>query len=253
MKNVENPPAPIEPKEDALESQLAGGRTTTDVVRIKDTVHRSIGPNAEFSRTLLKLLEEKGFVHAPRFLGADEQGREVLTFVEGDVPHGDVVWTDEQFVVVAQMLRAFHDATAGSGLAQGEEVVCHNDAAPWNTVLKENVPVAFIDFDDAAPGRRVDDFAYTAWTFLGLGSDVPVSIQADKLKTMVEAYGLVEVHDLIDAILGQQEKILAMRMDLAKNAPTQDARDFSASRIEEIRSEMAWVRENRGALEGRLT
>ena len=92
-------------KRNPSESLLAGGRTATEVVRIGNTVRRSVGPNSEFKHALLKLLEEKSFAHAPRFLGIDEKGREILTFMEGEVPHGEMSWTDDQLVKVVQMLK----------------------------------------------------------------------------------------------------------------------------------------------------
>lgn len=236
-------------KSESLESLLVGGRTATEVVRIENTVRRSVGPNSEFNHALLKFLEEKSFGHAPRFLGIDEKGREILTFMEGEVSHGEMNWTDDQLVKVVQMLKDFHDATAGSEFAKGKEVVCHNDIAPWNTILENDVPTAFIDFDDVAPGNRADDLAYLLWTFLELGSNVSADVQAGKIGKLCEIYGFTDRHKLIDAILEQQEKILAKREELAKSAETQEARKFSASRIDTIRSEIEWVKSNRDALE----
>lgn len=235
---------------ESLESLLLGGRTATKVVRIKNTVRRSIGPNSEFNHALLKLLEEKGFGHAPRFLGIDKKGREILTFIKGEASHKKMDWTDDQLIKIAHMLKDFHDSTAGSKLAGGKEVVCHNDIAPWNTILENNVPTAFIDFDDSAPGNRVDDLAYFLWTFLELGSDVPADIPADKIRKLCEVYGFTDKHKLIDAILEQQEKILAKREMLAKNGENQESREFSASRMNIIRSEIKWVKANRNILEG---
>ena len=234
---------------ESLESQLVAGRTATEVVRIENTVRRSVGPNSNFSHALLKLLEEKGFGHAPRFLGIDEKGREILTFMEGEVHHGEMNWTDDQLIKVVQMLKDFHDATAGSELTEGSEVVCHNDIAPWNTVLENDEPIAFIDFDDVSPGNRADDLAYLIWTFLELGSEVPGSVQAKKIQRISDAYGFSDKRRLIDAILEQQDKILGKREELAKNAPDQEAREFSASRLDIIRSEMEWVKANRNILE----
>ncbi|MDP3778529.1 MAG: phosphotransferase [bacterium] len=239
-------------KNESPESLLVGGRTATEVVRIENTVRRSVGPNSEFNHALLKLLEEKNFGHAPRFLGTDEKGREILTFMEGEVPHGEMSWTDDQLLKVIQMLKDFHDATAGSELAQGKEVVCHNDIAPWNTILENDTPTAFIDFDDVAPGNRADDLAYLLWTFLKLGSDVPADVQAERIRKLSEVYGFTDKHKLIDAILEQQEKILAKREELAKNAPDREAREFSASRIDVIRAEIEWVKTNRNILEGAI-
>jgi hypothetical protein len=235
---------------ESLESQLVVGRTAIEVVRIDNSVRRSVGPNSEFNHALLKLPEEKGFGHAPRFLGIDEKGREMLTFMEGEVRHGEMNWTDGQLIKVVQMLKDFHDATAGSQLTEGREVVCHNDIAPWNTILENDVPTAFIDFDDVSPGNRADDLAYLIWTFLKLGSEVPASVQAEKIHKLSEAYGFSDKGKLIDAVLEQQERILAKREKLAKTAPDQGAREFSSFRLDIIRSEIEWVKANSDILEG---
>ena len=41
----------------------------------------------------------------------------------------------------------------------GDVVICHNDVCPENVVYRDGVAVALLDFDFAAPGRRVYDVA----------------------------------------------------------------------------------------------
>jgi hypothetical protein len=65
------------------EYPLRGGSVST-VVRVGDTVRRP--PGRRFVRELLGFFERSGWGAAPRFLGTDEQGREILTFVAGYVP-----------------------------------------------------------------------------------------------------------------------------------------------------------------------
>jgi len=66
----------------------------------------------------------------------DERGREILSYVEGLVPDNlDAGLTDDQLAGAARLLRRFHDATAGSPLASGAKVLCHNDISPVSTVL----------------------------------------------------------------------------------------------------------------------
>src|SRR5579872_6233781 len=127
------------------EVSLKGGRTAQGVVKIGDTIHRSVGKNSHYVQSLLKLLKEKHFKYSPKFLGLDEDGREILSFIDGDVPHGDIKLTKENLVQCAKALREFHDATAGSKLAGSAEVVCHNDFAPWNMVFRRGVLIGIID------------------------------------------------------------------------------------------------------------
>ena len=71
---------------DQEEIPLHGGRVTHGIVRIGDTVRRPPTANSEFVRRLLQHLAVKGFGGAPASLGTDAQGRDVLAFIEGDVP-----------------------------------------------------------------------------------------------------------------------------------------------------------------------
>jgi hypothetical protein len=56
------------------------------MVRVGDTVRRPLAAGSNFVHALLLHLEPRGFAGAPRFLGLDKIGREVLTFVPGQVP-----------------------------------------------------------------------------------------------------------------------------------------------------------------------
>jgi hypothetical protein len=67
-----------------IEEPLQGG-TLSRVVRVEDTVRRVVSDPRESGHRLLAHLEAAGFDGAPRFLGMDEQGRETLTFIDGDV------------------------------------------------------------------------------------------------------------------------------------------------------------------------
>jgi hypothetical protein len=70
---------------DQAEIPLAGGDVTEGVVRLGDTVRRSAGPHSPVVHALLTHLESVGFEGAPRFLGIDGSGREVLSYIDGEV------------------------------------------------------------------------------------------------------------------------------------------------------------------------
>jgi len=64
------------------EKKLTGGNVS-NVYRSENTVRRELKPGSAKIHTLLQHLENKGFHHAPKFLGVDEEDREVLSFIEG--------------------------------------------------------------------------------------------------------------------------------------------------------------------------
>ena len=141
-----------------MEQHLPGGFVTA-VVRVGDSVRRPPSPNAAFVHDLLDHLERQGWEGAPRFLGIDAEGREVLSFLDGHVAWAPdqpaEVGSDDSLAGVARLVRQLHDLTAGTSLAGAAEVVCHNDLSPRNTVYRDQGrglrPVAFIDWDIAAP------------------------------------------------------------------------------------------------------
>ncbi len=199
------------------ETLLVGGRTTPGVVRIGNTVRRPPALNAEFVHFLLRHLECTGFDGAPRSLGRDEDGRDVLGWIEGNVPvelsaaHGDAVLT-----AAARLIRAYHDATAPlltapAAVAIGLDVVCHNDLSPCNFVFRAGLPVAVIDFDAAAPGTRAHDLGYAAWLWLDFGGAERAPLeQHRRLGVFLDAYGSGPTRAVVTAaILCRQDLLIA--------------------------------------------
>ena len=190
------------------EVRLRGGRITQGVVRVGMTVRRPTGPHSAFVHELLRHLEAVGFDGAPRLLGLDDQGREVLCWVDGWVPENLGSWSDDQIGAAARLLRRFHDAGAGSRLAGAHEVVCHNDFSPCNAVFRDGMPVALIDFDAAAPGSREWDLAYAAWLWIvsSEGDATRLEEQARRVRLLVDAYGLPPSPGFVDVILARQDE-----------------------------------------------
>ncbi|MEU6711982.1 aminoglycoside phosphotransferase family protein [Nonomuraea sp. NPDC046802] len=189
------------------EVPLTGGGVN-HVVRIGETVRRPAGPWTPAVHALLGHLAARGFAGAPRCHGIDGDGREILDFVPGDVPHYPVpewAWTDEALARVGALLREYHDATVDFPKNPDyawqfpqrtpAEVICHGDAATYNCVFRDGRPVALIDFDTAHPGPRVWDLSYTAYRFVPLTDPrhvnvFPVEERARRLRVFADAYGL---------------------------------------------------------------
>ncbi|MFI8536158.1 phosphotransferase [Streptomyces aquilus] len=187
---------------------MSGGNVSAGVVRVGDTVRRPTGPWTPAVHALLTHLYEVGFRAAPRPLGIDDQGREVLTFV-----HGHVVWPDRFSLLesarnlagVAGLIRDFHDAVRGFTPpadahwqvlipAEGSDIIAHHDLAPWNLVVAGEAEWAFIDWDTAGPGSRLWDVAYAMHGFIPLSAhpDWQRPDAADRLRVFADAYGLDE-------------------------------------------------------------
>jgi Ser/Thr protein kinase RdoA (MazF antagonist) len=185
-----------------VETPLTGGRITAGVVRVGDTVRRPPKPNFSLVRVLLGRLEQLGLELAPRYLGSDAEGRETFGYVAGEVPEDlDSTFDDATLVAAALLIRRFHDATAGSAITQGHEVVCHGDLSPCNTVFRAGVPVALIDFDNAVPGTRLADLGYALFLWLNLGTDGPgAREQSRRIRLFCNAYGIPAGPEMVRAI-----------------------------------------------------
>lgn len=210
---------------------------------------------------LLRHFEQRGWPGAPRLLGVDEHGREILTFLDGHVAWRsptEGVDSAESLARVARLVRQFHDLTAGTSLAGDQEVVCHNDLSPKNTVYREAeghrlLPVAFLDWDIAAPGARIHDVAHMCWQYLNLGPAVDdLATTSRRLRMMCDAYGPVDRSRVVETILWWQNRCWR---GIEASASAGDAamthlRDTGAARS--VREAYDWVAAHRMEFEQAL-
>ncbi|NUT43342.1 MAG: phosphotransferase [Thermoactinospora sp.] len=190
---------------------MQGGDVTDGVVRVGETVRRPAGPATPAVHALLSHLESAGFAGAPRFLGMDGLGREILTFVQGRSGLSLASSADEFLAELAVLVREFHDATAGFPLtAEGweggsnddraPEVIGHCDLTPDNVIFRQHgdtaSPVAFIDFDLARPTTRLFDIVTTLRHWAPIADPVdrpPLQRNVDvgaRIRLFCDAYGL---------------------------------------------------------------
>jgi hypothetical protein len=182
------------------EVPLTGGNTP-GVVRVADTVRRPLNPGSARVHRLLSYFERCGFDGAPRFLGIDERGREILRFIDGFAPpHNGFELSEEGVRTGARLLRRVHDLTVGTEFAAGSEVACHPNLAQQNFIFRDMIPVAIIDWDGTAPGTRLVNVAEFLWAFVHpavYGEGEPA---ARMLRIAARAYGW-SGPGLVDAML----------------------------------------------------
>jgi len=181
------------------------------VERIGDVVVRDAGPWTTTVHMLLHHLEQVGFAGAPRVFGFDADGREMLSFIEGEFTQPGP-WTLDGAASVGLLLRQLHAATAsfrvppdavwydwfGRALGGPDRVIGHCDMAPWNIVTRERRAVAVIDWDRAGPVDPLVELAQVCWLNAKLHDDILAEREglpspderARQLRAIVDAYGL---------------------------------------------------------------
>ncbi|TMC44564.1 MAG: aminoglycoside phosphotransferase family protein [Chloroflexi bacterium] len=202
-----------------MAEELPLGGNLNDAVRVGDTVRRRAGPWTPAVHTLLRFLEAEGFP-APRARGMDEEGREVLDYIEGEahagnpIPLPDSVFDEGHMIEAARLLRRYHDIVARFRpspelvwrlVSPGpHELILHNDWSPWNALFRDGRFALTLDWDLAGPGPRMWDVANAAYCWVPLiagASAIPDSRErARRLGLFADAYGLEDRAALIPAL-----------------------------------------------------
>jgi hypothetical protein len=248
------------------EFRLPGGRVTEGVARSGETVRRATGPWTPTVHAYLRHLESRGFVGAPRVLGVDQQGREVLTFIGGEVPSSsdwerghatrlpEAALRDDTLVEVGRLIRSLHEAAADFAPSDAVwrehaypllpgEIVCYGDLGPHNTVYHDGRPVAFIDWDGARPNEPLLEFGHAAWWYVPLADDTYCAEigfasppdRGRRLRLFADAYG-ADPAEVIDVV--RQAKV--RDAERARYWPGLTAEAASAF-FGHIARELAWL------------
>ncbi|MBY5551718.1 aminoglycoside phosphotransferase family protein [Rhizobium leguminosarum] len=259
------------------EIPLIGGKDS-NVVRIGETVRRGGRAWSPAVLDLLRHVERQGFDGSPRALGLDDQGREVLTYIEGEVGNGegflpdkggrfdlrlpDYVWRDSVLERLGQLLRSYHDAAASFLWRDREwrlearhpvETVCHNDLTPWNTVFQAGLPVAFIDWDAAAPGPRAWDLGFVAWRWVPFwrdekceahGLQTGVREKARRFQLLLDAYGIEPEIGIMQAGIERVRQMQQHMRNLAAAGSAWETELASRGVLDEGMLEVAWMEEH---------
>jgi hypothetical protein len=206
------------------EIDLPRGDVTEGVVRVGGTVRRPHQPQSLAVAGYLDHLERVGFDASPRYLGRDGEGRDVLTYLEGDAA-GDPpeIWAADDGLLgsVARLVRRLHEASRGYAADRGftappgsvwhrdlvrvevpikepePELISHADVTPQNVVVRDGVAAGLVDFDMAGPITRLAEVYNTAmhWVPLRAPEDLwpswrGVVDQDARLRLFADAYGL---------------------------------------------------------------
>jgi len=221
------------------------------VVRDGEHVLRPSSPHTETIHHFLRFLRDEGFEAASWPVRVDSDGRERLEFIRGDVatpPYPSWAESDMALATAATLMRRLHDVSAryvpppgatwstemadpeAASLPATELVICHNDVCMENLVYRNQVAVGLLDFDFAAPGRRLHDLATFARMNVPLDADDDARLLGRsgpfdaprRLRIVADAYGLPPGRsafvDLIAAGVRRGGEFLQRRLDEGNQA-----------------------------------
>ncbi|HUS26001.1 MAG TPA: phosphotransferase [Nevskiaceae bacterium] len=253
-----------------MEEKLQYGFVSSPV-KVGDTVRRQTGPWTPTVHALLSYLREHGFARCPIVEGFDEQGREILKFIPGDAavrPWPENLRNDDGLVQMGEMLREYHDIVEGfvpdekavwrigSVEYRPGQIIRHGDLGPWNTIWQGNELVALIDWDFIQPGERIEDLAQMAYYAVPLrGKDgwrqagfVERPDLAQRLKILVESYGMYSSHEVVTSLLELLEADREVVQRLGEQGVEPWVSFLNRGDIEESTADSNWIAENKAAL-----
>lgn len=223
-----------------MQEKILHGGNSNSVTRIGDHVHRNAGTWTPSVHKLLSLLHAQGITEVPQAIGFDEGGREILSFLPGEVgnyPLPDWLWTNDILDDAGRLLRRIHDASIPLireplvwGMASHEpvEVICHNDVAPYNMTFSDGRVSGLFDFDTASPGPRIRDLAYLAYRIAPLAGDTEdcglnLKERLDRTDRLTKAYGIpFSRKEVLETIADRLEELAIYTEKRAEETGSED-------------------------------
>ena len=246
-------------------------------------MRRPVQGNSPLVHALLRHLEDVGFAGAPRFLGIDSAGREVLTYVEGEVagrPRPAWIADEDRLISVGRLVRAYDDAAATFVVPPGAEpdpglpdppgippapayppeLIGHVDITPENVVFRGAQAVALIDFDLAKWATRADEMfsAMLWWAPLRDPADVdPLLRDVDaprRCRLLADAYGMSETDRgrVVDIAIVRSRRSWYLMKQRAELLGGGWQRMWDEGAGDQIKRRLAWVERNAGTLRAAL-
>ncbi len=251
------------------EGESARG-SVNPVVRIGDTVRRPVHRWTPAVHALLRYLEAVGFSGVPRVLGFDELGREVLSFIPGEVvrrPWPEVMLEEKGLAEVALFLSRYHNAVRDFEPPEDAEwyvpnvawrpgmIIRHGDLGPWNTVWEGRNLKGIIDWDFAEPGDPLCDVSQFAWYAVPLRSEAHWSKAGfsdkpdlrSRLAVLSDTYG-TDTSAILDTLSDLQLEEYRRTETLGSQGLLPWSIFYQRGDLAELKEENTWLKENYDSL-----
>jgi len=253
---------------------LEGGRQG-DILRDGNRVYRPAGAWTHTVHALLRYVRQQGFIQVPEPLGIDELGREVVSYLPGDVSDStlrDNHRSTATLISAAKLLQHYHQATENFQVSVEQpanwqlaprtpaEVICHGDYAPYNVVYSNDLAVGMIDFDTAHPGPRVWDVAYALYRWVpfscpsNAGVDGTIDQQMERARVFCNAYDVNDSDrlDLVPVMIDRLQTMINYIVEQAAAGDNKFQDDIEAGHVRVYERDMEYIDQHRKAIHSAL-
>ena len=262
-------------EKDMMQNEILHGGREGKIAKTADKVIRPSCPATPYIHSALSFMHENGFTSIPKPYGINEDGQEIVSFVEGTVYNDsfpDEIRTDEVLTQAAALLRRYHDVIQGymPKLTGDEEwtlpartpaeVLCHGDIAPYNMTIVDGHIHGIIDFDLLHPGPRLWDIAYAVYRWVPFVSPNNADYrdgleeQLRRLRLFVDTYGLNadDRQQLPDMMIQRLQYLVAFMMGQADNGNEDFQKNIEDGHAKLYLDDIQYMTEHRQAMLERL-
>ena len=148
--------------------------------------------------------------HVPQVLGFDDRGREMLSYLPGQVIDLETeVLTPTQIIALVRWTRDFHAAVADFVHPgpwryfpiRSATIIGHNDIAPYNACFDGDQLTGVFDWDLSGPSTPLMELAFIAWNTVPLWSiDFHPVETARRLELIAATYGSFGPIEILHAV-----------------------------------------------------
>ena len=250
-----------------MDKQVLSGGRDGKIVKETDKVVRPGNAWTPCVHDFLIFMHENGFSNIPKPYGINEEGKEVVSFVEGEVFNDslpDMIMSDEVLIDVAKLLRRYHDIgekyvqrLTGEEVwmlpkKEPQEVMCHGDFAPYNMTFVEGKVHGIIDFDTLHPGPRLWDIAYAVYRWIPFVSPTNPDYrenpeeQIRRLKLFADTYGLCADarKDLPKMMVERIQSLVSYMQREAENGNEDVIKNIEDGHMKMYLDDIQYIREN---------
>lgn len=123
------------------------------------------------------------------------------------------------------------------------EVICHNDIAPYNMTFQEDIPYKMIDFDTCYPAPRIWDIVYALYHFVSItNKDFSDIYIGECLTIFFKTYGMEYPEQFFTIMVKRLEALIDTINYRAKNKEEVFTKMLADGHVDFYNKEIAYIK-----------